>query len=825
MALNLGELVGYIRADGSGMRVGLANAQLRMRAFQRDTESRLRDIHDRFRRTDFGAAFRQGLDRLRPVGQGLAHIVGMAAPLGGVALSIGRIAAMLGAAAPAAAGLAAAVGNIAPAAGLAVTAMLALKLATAAVKLGMVGVEDAVTAALDPEKAEEFAEAIKKLAPEAQKFAKGIKALAPQFKKLQQDVQNRMFMGLDSVLKNMGRTTLPVLRKALVNSGDAINQMVKGVGSAASRLAADGVLGKAVSGAVRGLHNLQRIPGQITLGLGQVAAAAAPAFARLTKAAGSAMDRLSAKLTRAFKSGAMEKAIENAIDLIGELLAVAKNVGSILGSVFKAAQVSGGGLIGMLKEITGQLAKAFASPQVQAGLKAIFRVMAQIAKSVGPILVSLLGTLAHVFAVIGPPIQALVKHLGEGLLKIADALGPVLVELAKAFGQVVVLALPLVDLAAELISATLPMLTPLFAALGEVIRAAQPFVQALADNIASQLLPVLTTLATTVLPQLLPFFVQLAERLFPLLTDALIQLAPSLTQLGLALAGLLVELTPLIAKWLEFQITLLDKLMPIIVPLITLLTRLASGGLGAVARMITDFVIPTVQAIADLLRGDFSGALSHAKTLARNVALEIVAYFMNLRDRASGAILGLAAAVGRHIVTMGQNAVRGTMQMVSGMVGVVRSLPGRIRAALPGPSGILYGIGQAIIRGLINGVKSQISSLMNTFSGITASIPDWKGPAETDAKLLTPAGRSVIAGFQRGIAAQLPALRSQLQGITGDVPGMTMGPVSAGAGMPGGVAPQRVVIELRGPQAMRDLIRDIVQVDGRGSVEAAFGSP
>lgn len=47
-ALTIGELVGFIRADDTGMRRGLASSQLRMRGFQVSTEGRLRDLRGRF---------------------------------------------------------------------------------------------------------------------------------------------------------------------------------------------------------------------------------------------------------------------------------------------------------------------------------------------------------------------------------------------------------------------------------------------------------------------------------------------------------------------------------------------------------------------------------------------------------------------------------------------------------------------------------------------------------------------------------------------------------------------------------------------------------
>lgn len=48
MALTIGELVGFIRADDSGFRRGISDARLRMRGLQRSTDGTLRDIRGRF---------------------------------------------------------------------------------------------------------------------------------------------------------------------------------------------------------------------------------------------------------------------------------------------------------------------------------------------------------------------------------------------------------------------------------------------------------------------------------------------------------------------------------------------------------------------------------------------------------------------------------------------------------------------------------------------------------------------------------------------------------------------------------------------------------
>ncbi|MFF9197345.1 hypothetical protein ACF09L_19265 [Streptomyces sp. NPDC014779] len=872
-SLTIGDLVGYIRADGSDFERNLARSQLRMEGFQLDTAGRLRDLSGRFVRDtgvmgraladsfseaeragtrittvyssvadaeartlrarvarvrdaaqQMGRGFRQAFQEAREAWDRLNfdRLGKVASGFFRVAASIGKVGAMVGTAVPVVAGLASAVQAIAPAAAVAVTGLIAVRLAAGALKLGMIGVEDAVTAALDPSKAEDFEEALKKLSPSAQAFARQVKALSPEFRKLQQDVQERLFKGLDGTLKSMAKSTLPVLRKGLIDAAGSLNGMAKGVGAAAVSLAKDGALGRAVNGATKSLSNLQRAPGQVVKALGQVGAAAAPSLDKLTQAAGKAMDKFSEGFTRAFKSGQLEKAINHAIELVGELGSVARNVFKIIGSVFGAAETSGGGMIGVLKQITGELAKAFASKEVQGGLKAIFGVMSELGKAAGPVLVSLLKTLGEVLKIIGPPIRELVKHLGDSLLKIADKLRDPLTELGKAFGELVKACQPLIDQFFDLVIELLPALKPLFKSLGDTFKAAAPFLAELAKSAGDLLLPVFDKLANEVLPKVLPAFTEMGNKIFPILKDALVEMGPGLKDLGKSLGDLLVAATPLIIKVLELATSLTSKLLPILAPLIGKVASFAGMLLSGFSQIINRYVIPAVKAIAALLTGDFSGALQHAKTLGHNFAVDFASNMTSMKNRGSSAMDQLKASISRKAQEMGQSLASSVRMKVNETVTYFRNLPGNISRAMGGLGGLLGNAGRALINGLMAGIRSKVGELRAQLARITASLPSWKGPESTDARILVPAGRSVISGFMGGIASQLPALQRQLGGITSGLPGMALGTAGAYAGA-AGAPQQRVVIEFRGPDALRDLIRDIVRVDGRGNAETTFG--
>ena len=62
-----------------------------------------------------------------------------------------------------------------------------------------------------------------------------------------------------------------------------------------------------------------------------------------------------------------------------------------------------------------------------------------------------------------------------------------------------------------------------------------------------------------------------------------------------------------------------------------------------------------------------------------------------------------------------------------------------------------------------------IGSVKSTLSSLTSSLTSWKGPADYDAILLTPAGRLVIDGFIRGLESRYGAVRRSLGALTGMV--------------------------------------------------------
>ncbi|MFH8619159.1 hypothetical protein ACH4E8_29415 [Streptomyces sp. NPDC017979] len=918
-SMTIGDLVGYIRADGSDFERGIARSQLRMEGFRLDTAGRLRDLSGRFIRESevMGNALADGFSdaeragtrivtvyssvadaqsrtmrarfaRLREeagrLGTSLAGMVNRVAErvgaldfsrlaaagpaIGGVAMSIGAVAGRLGAAVPVAAGLAATVGNIAPAAAVAVTGLIAVQLASKALKIGMQGVGDAVSAAMDPSDPQAYAEALKKLSPNARAFVGQIRTMQPAFKGLQQAVQDRLFKGLDGTLKAMGKHTLPVLRTGLTNSAGALNGMAKGIGSAAVGLGRSGTLGQAIQGANAGLANMASIPGQVVTGLVQIGAAAAPAFSHLTGWAGDAFTGLSEKMTAAFNSGGMRRAIEQAIVVIGDLVDVARNVFSIVGSIFSAANASGGSFIQVLQQITGALADAFASPAVQAGLRAIFETVATLARTAAPLLASALSALGPVFAALGPPAQVLIKALGAALGPIIAALGPVLQAAAKAVGALVVALSPLLPVIGQLVAALLPALSPMLAAITSVFVALAPVVQQVATMLGSTLQPVIKGLSS-VMVELVEQGAAQALSMLQMLIPVVPVLAPLFVQLGQSVGQVLTAIAPLLPQITLLGVQLVSALLPAILPLLPVLVQLASLWLRLATGVITNVVVPAISGIVAILAGlqtALQPAIAAVTWLTQGIAdafswlynllvgnsiipdlvNAIVWWFAGLPGKALSALGGLVSAVAGPARTAASQMITAVRDGVAKAVEWVRGLPGRAGRALGNIGSTLYNSGRSLVQGFINGITSRAGDIANAVSSIVSKARDFfpfspakTGPFSGKGWVLY-SGQSIGQALAAGITGEqatvahaaggMLAAAQQALGAGLALPGAGMpGLAMAGAGATAGAAGERrIVLEIRSDGGrygdfLTEEIRSRADLLGGGDVQRAFG--
>lgn len=750
-------------------------ADANMERFSRNVRNQVRAASERYQ-----VNIRANVDRdsLRQATRAFGLLNRSGGGGGGAARSTSGILLKLAAAAstatPQISALVGGLAQMAPVAAVAAPALLGLATAGGALAIGLKG----VGAALGGD-----ADALAKLTPAARDFVKQTKALAPAWDKVHDAVQSNLFKGLGDTLTKTAKVILPVLKKSLGDTAKGLNGMAKEVLRTSATLGKNGQLGKALDGANDAFKPLMNFPAQFLDSLVKLSIAAAPTLERMTSSISDGMDSLIKKMTKGLKSGGLEGAISHAADLAVQLGGFLKDVGKIFTNVFGPAAEAGAGVGATISGIADSLAKLTGTDDAQKMFKDLFETLSEfsgavstvfsgVASAVLPIIESIVSNLAgplqSFFAKVGPLLSKLAGSLGK-------AIGPVIGVLSKALAALMPVLSTVVSMLVESLSPVLEKLGPLFAKIGT---AAMSF-----------LMPILQQLPAILKPSL-DLFAKLSPILIKLADQFVTQLTPSMASLGKEVSKLLIALSPVVSALGSLMVSALKQMMPALITVIKLVTMLATYLVDKLVGFINAVVIPAINVLRDIFKGNFSDAakgvvkilsgLLHwlndlmagiGRTILRGV-LATVRYFGNMAKGAINYVREMAAGILAKIIVGMSNFKARIAAGLARAVNYLRSLPSKAKSAVGNLGNVLVDAGKALLRGFIHGIASMIGALKSKLGGITSMLPDWKGPAELDARILTPNGQLLMDGFMHGIEKRLPGLRKQLGNITGDLPAM-----------------------------------------------------
>ncbi|QNT94961.1 hypothetical protein HEP81_04689 [Streptomyces griseofuscus] len=709
------------------------------------------------------------------------------AGLGSAALRVGKV---LGtglkfgaygiAAAGAASGVAKLTAALAPAAGAIAAgpaAIAGFQTALGTLKLAVLGVDDALSAALSGD-ADAFSKAIEDLAPAAQKAVTAIRNLQPQLKKVQQSVQQSFFKQFSGDVTAAVRNLLPLgsgLDKIAAGFGRATDQGLK---FATSKTAFNGLQGivKGTSDAVGGLSTAVQ---PLARGLLSVASSVATAFgAQVGQAIGDVGTRIGNFLTRLGDSGRAVSLVRGALTVFQQLGAIAQNVGSILANVWRAANVNGGGLLNNLKQITGAFAQFAQTAAGQTAIGNVFKTVAQIAAQLGPILSALvtqLGAIAPalgpVFVALGPAITGLINALGPALAAIAPVLqevanglaaafaviGPALGPVGAAVGQVLSALTPLLPLVGQVVSVlagalapVLQLLTGLFEPIiQELVAALMPVLPPLAQAFAV-LVQALTPLATGIgqaigqlLAALAPLFTtlagalgQVAASLAPVITALVNALMPTLPGLVSAFSAMVQAVLPLLPSLAG----LVASVAPLAVLLLRIVGPIAQIGAAFDTWLAINLVVPIIQGVVSVLTGLISGITSVITFIAQLPGM-IVSGLSALGSMLASFFTGLFTSIGQFVVSGFQT-----------VVGFFAQLPGMILAGLQALPGLLLNLFTSAVAGIAIALLTLLAGIVFTFTELPGRI----------ASALASLGTFLLNAFVSGFNAATSAISSFL---------------------------------------------------------------
>lgn len=353
----------------------------------------------------------------------------------GTQAAVGGLTALTAAIAPAAGALA-----LLPAAGAAAAAPMA------ALKIGLIGVEDSLKAVLkgDPEK---LAVALAKLAPAARDTVLAINAQKPAFDALRLDVQQQLFEGLSNRVQALGNTYLPILRESLRGFAVDINYATQRVADFLTmpRTASD--LTTVLANSRVGFSELVQVARPLVQIFTDLAVVGSTFIPNLTGGLGDASVKLAEFVRNARETGQLKVFISDALSVIGQLGTIVFNVGRVIYAVFKAGQELGAGFLNTLVTITGKLADFINSARGQTALSAFFEGVGKAVAVVVPLVLQLgeifFGTLAPALAAIAVGLAPLVQALLPLLVSLLQIVLPVLVSVAEWLGHNADAVLPL----------------------------------------------------------------------------------------------------------------------------------------------------------------------------------------------------------------------------------------------------------------------------------------------------------------------------------------------------------------------------------------------
>ncbi|GGU77212.1 hypothetical protein GCM10010211_48910 [Streptomyces albospinus] len=502
---------------------------------------------------------------------------------------------------------------------------------------------------------------------------------------------------------------------------------------------------------------------------------------------------------------------------LGALMQVIGAFAAMLGPLIAAALVPLANAFTALAPSITPIIQLLGGALTQA-IQAIAPVLTQLVPVIGQALNGAFQSLSGILPTIAEAFGQIVTAMAPVIAQLVSALAPILPIIAQLFAQIFSALAPLVS---TLASALAPILPVLSQALQQVLTALQPIIQVALQIITAviqPLLPMLSEVIQSVLPPLADAIQRLLEALQPVF-DALLKvvnilmpvLVPVIQFIVELLAKTLVDAVNGVALVFEGLVEIVKGVWDTIVGVLKiawgLIEGLFTGNFSTLKEGWSQFwsgIWSFVKGIWDTILGAFKTFLSVGILGAAGKGLKAIgAAFkagwkavLEFGKSAWSAITSGFSSFGSFLANLGRSMMsrlgslfsagwsaikdvagramsalgRAISTGITETIGFVRQLPGRAKDALSNLGSTLVGAGKALIRGLIDGIKSMFGAVKNKLGELTSKLTDWKGPAPKDAVLLYDAGRLIIKGLVKGLESEFDSVKAALNDLTAQIP-------------------------------------------------------
>ncbi|MFG2056462.1 hypothetical protein ACGFI9_20810 [Micromonospora sp. NPDC048930] len=176
-------------------------------------------------------------------------------------------------------------------------------------------------------------ETLKKLSPEAAKFVRVVGKLKKPFGELAKYVQGRLFAGLAKPVKDLAKTWLPALRPMLGDLAGRFSRLAQGIAKALGKPDFIANIRAAVAGFGGFVDRIGKGLQPFLGALGKLAKASVPFLAELGDGLGGALEKFSAWIARAEKSGALTQFMKDAAQTLRDIWDIGGLVVGIVGEL------------------------------------------------------------------------------------------------------------------------------------------------------------------------------------------------------------------------------------------------------------------------------------------------------------------------------------------------------------------------------------------------------------------------------------------------------------------------------------------------------------
>jgi phage-related protein len=501
----------------------------------------------------------------------------------------------------------------------AVIGSLALVMGT--LKVATQGVGEAFSAALSGD-LEAITEASKDLAPAARQLVGVMMDLDKRFDALKKTTQQNFFAPIAGEFRGFMTQGTALAENALPRISTELGKIAGEFLNVARTGTFFGGLRELVDQTVSGLQRWKGVTGELANALGNLFKVGAGFSGDMIAGIGGLIQRFSEWVNAATASGELQARLQGALDAFATLGRIIGNVADIFGAFWFAGQESGANFLGVLEQITGQLATFLNSDAGIASLTALMTAGATAAAILGDVIgriLPVLGqfvtimsiTLVGALEIIAPALRTLITAFEQFSLNAMGGISQAIIMLARGFTSIIEAITPLLPVLGEIVG----MLATHFAAtlnivmsiIGDFLKVLEPFLPQLRDLIdmgLTMFTDALTAVADAIMP-LMPVIIELATKVLSALITAFSAVLKAVEPFLPVLVELATKILTLVAEHFINVFEAIEPLIPVVIELVTKGLEV----LAAIMPVVTDSFKQFLPLVIDLVK-EIGGALA-----------------------------------------------------------------------------------------------------------------------------------------------------------------------------------------------------------------------